>query len=257
MVWVVLAWSTAWFGIMLLVFVILGAWEWGGVLGLSRYTGRIGYCCLVLSLMALAWLFLESQVFLWTLLNLTGIYWCCVLIWLWRYAANPKIRDPVLIWELVGLITLVMPWVALMGLRSAPTFGSSYVLFLMFLIWIADSGAYLAGRRWGCHKLAPQISPNKTREGAYGALIATSLFAIGGATVLGFESVQQPVFIIICVVTVMFSIAGDLFESMFKRQYGVKDSGSLLPGHGGVLDRMDSLTAAAPIFLLGLQGLSW
>jgi phosphatidate cytidylyltransferase len=253
---VVLVLPTVWFGLVLLVFVLLGAWEWGSLLGLSKFTGRLGYCVLVLSFMILAWLLLESQVFLWIALILTSVYWGYVLLWLRRYAANPKTRDPVLIWALVGIITLVMPWVSLMSLRSAPTFGSALVLFLLLLIWIADSGAYLAGRRWGRHQLAPRISPNKTREGAYGALVATLLFAIGGATVFGFDSIRGCLFIIVCMVTVMFSMAGDLFESMLKRQYGAKDSGTLLPGHGGMLDRVDSLTAAAPIFLLGLKGLS-
>ncbi len=247
---------TMWFGIALLVFVLLGAWEWGGLLGLSRSVGRVGYCILVLSLMVLTWVLLESQAFSWAILALACAYWCYVLAWLRRYAANPQIRDPVLAWELAGLITLVTAWVALMGLRSAPSLGPDYVLFLLLLIWIADSGAYFAGRRWGYHKLAPRISPGKTREGAYGALAATLLFAMLGAMVFGLELGQWPQFILICMVTVVFSIAGDLLESMLKRQHGAKDSGYLLPGHGGILDRMDSLTAAAPIFLLGLQGLS-
>lgn len=245
-----------WFGVLLLVFILLGAWEWGSLLGLSRFGARVGYCILVFGLMLLTWAMLENRTFLWSALSLACAYWCYVLAWLRRYTANPTMRDPVLTWGVVGLITLVVPWIALMGLRSAPTFGPAYVLFLVLLIWIADSSAYLAGRRWGYRKLAPRISPGKTREGAYGAIVATSLFAAAGATAFGFESLQWPLFIMICMVTVIFSMAGDLFESMFKRQYGAKDSGSLLPGHGGILDRMDSLTAAAPIFFLGLKGLS-
>lgn len=254
-IWCVLVLPATWFGVVLLIIILLAAWEWGGLLGL-KFSGRIAYCILVLGLMMLAWLLLENQAFLVIVLSLACVYWCVVLVWLRRYGANPALRAPVLAWQLVGIITLVVPWIALMGLRSAPAFGPGYVLFFIVLIWIADSGAYFAGRRWGCHKLAPRISPGKTREGAYGALIMTLLFAIGGATVLGFESVQWPLFVMICMVTVVFSMAGDLFESMLKRQYGAKDSSSLLPGHGGILDRMDSLTAAAPIFLLGLRGLA-
>jgi phosphatidate cytidylyltransferase len=151
-----------------------------------------------------------------------------------------------------GVVVLVAPWVALMGLRD--DFGPAYVLFLLLLIWVADTGAYFAGRRWGRRKLAPTISPGKTWEGVFGAGMATLAFALVGAAVLE-EGARWPGFVAVCMVTVGFSIVGDLFESMMKRQRGVKDSGSLLPGHGGVLDRFDSLTAAAPAFLLGLYGM--
>jgi phosphatidate cytidylyltransferase len=150
------------------------------------------------------------------------------------------------------MVILVALWVALMGLRG--DFGPGYVLFLLLLIWVADIGAYFAGRHWGQRKLAPVISPGKTWEGVWGATAAALAFALLGAAVLGIGT-RWPWFVAICMVTVGFSIIGDLFESMIKRQRGVKDSGSLLPGHGGVLDRIDSLTAAAPVFLLGLYGM--
>ena len=129
------------------------------------------------------------------------------------------------------------------------TWGNGW-MFLLMLIWVADIGAYFAGRRWGRRKLAPTISPGKTWEGVWGAAAAAAAFALVGAAVLGVGS-RWPGFVAVCMVTVVFSIVGDLFESMLKRQRGVKDSGSLVPGHGGVLDRLDSLLAAAPVFLLG------
>ena len=137
-----------------------------------------------------------------------------------------------------------------MGLRNE--FGPGYVLFLLLLIWVADIGAYFAGRRWGRRKLAPAISPGKTWEGVWGAAAAALVFALVGAVVLGVGCALARRSWRSAWSTVGFSIVGDLFESMLKRQRGVKDSGSLLPGHGGVLDRLDSLTAAAPVFLLGL-----
>ena len=144
---------------------------------------------------------------------------------------------------------------ALLALHDGAALGPGYVVFLFMLVWIADSGAYFAGRRWGRTKLASHVSPGKTREGVYGALTAALGFAVIGALVLGLGVTQWPLFILICMVTVIFSIIGDLFESMLKRQRGIKDSGSLLPGHGGILDRVDSMTAAAPVFVLGLRGL--
>ncbi len=130
--------------------------------------------------------------------------------------------------------------------------GVYLVLFLLVMIWIADSAAYFSGRRWGKTRLAGRISPGKSWEGVFGALFATSAFSLAAASFKDMQGTEILVFLFICLVTVSASILGDLMESMIKRQSGLKDSGSLLPGHGGVLDRMDSLTAAAPVFLSGL-----
>jgi phosphatidate cytidylyltransferase len=131
--------------------------------------------------------------------------------------------------------------------------GPALLLFLMVLIWVVDSAAYFSGKRWGRVKLAPFISPGKTREGLYGALVGMVIFSLvlwywGGMGRVGWFAI-----LLLCMTTGLFSVVGDLFESLLKRQRGVKDSGHLLPGHGGVLDRIDSLTAASPIFLFGLM----
>lgn len=246
---------TTWFGGLLLVFIVRGAWEWTGLSELSRPIARIVYCVVVLGLIGLAWPMVDAPSFLLVVGILACIYWCYVLVWLRRYAANPELHNRPLAWELAGLITLVVPWVMLMGMHSLPDFGPAYVLFLMVLIWTADSGAYFIGRRWGRRKLALQISPGKTLEGVYGALGAALAVSLVGLAIMDFDKVRWPLFLLVCIITVVFSIGGDLFESMIKRQHGVKDSGGLLPGHGGMLDRVDSLTAAAPFFLVGLQWL--
>jgi len=253
--WGILTLPTAWFGVALLLIILLGAWEWGGMLGFSGPIARIGYCAVILTTTVLVWPMLENQSFIWLILVFASVYWCYVLAWLWRYASARQQRSPRLLWGAAGIMTLVAPWVALMHLHGTELFGPTYVLFLMMLIWLADSGAYFAGRHWGRRKLAPHISPGKTWEGAIGALVTTLLFAALGATALGLTGIQWLLLLFIGMVAVLFSIVGDLFESMIKRQHEVKDSGSLLPGHGGVLDRIDSLTAAAPVFLLGVQGL--
>jgi phosphatidate cytidylyltransferase len=153
---------------------------------------------------------------------------------------------------IVGLLVLIAPWVALVVLRQTVPAGPQLVLFLLLLIWIADSAAYFVGRRWGRAKLAPILSPGKTRAGVYGALV----FACVGGLLLGLTlSPGVPgtlLAALACAMTVVVSIVGDLYESLLKRRRGVKDSGQLLPGHGGVLDRIDSLTAAAPVFTLGI-----
>jgi len=251
-IWAVLKLPAAGFGLALLAVAVLGAWEWARLAGLDGTGGRLLYSGMVLAAILALWPLVESVVFVEGLLVLVCVGWCYALFWIGRYAARPDRRDRAFMVGVAGLVVLVAPWAALMSLRDE--FGPSYVLFLLLLIWIADTGAYFAGRRWGRRKLALTISPGKTWEGAFGAGLAALAFALVGAAVLELGA-RWPGFVVVCMVTVGFSIVGDLFESMMKRQRGIKDSGALLPGHGGVLDRLDSLTAAAPVFLLGLYGM--
>lgn len=247
----IVALPTIGFGVILSIFILLGAWEWGGLL--FPPAGQWCYCAGVAALIGLVWSLLERPLLVAVLMALSGAYWCWVVFWLWRYTMDAG-RNSVFSWALAGLLTLVPTWVALMTLHGRPTAGPFYVLFLVALIAGADSSAYFVGRRWGRHKLAPRLSPGKTREGVIGALVAAAVLALAGGALLGIA--PRPAFLALCLATVAFSIVGDLFESMFKRQHAAKDSSSLLPGHGGMLDRLDSMTAAAPVFLLGLLGLT-
>jgi len=149
------------------------------------------------------------------------------------------------------LLVLLPSWTALVWIHSLSG-GPYLVLFLMVLIWIADSGAYFAGRRFGRNKLAPVVSPGKTLEGVYGALAGGLIWSLVLVVYYGDSALHHIGLLLLCLLTVPASIVGDLYESLLKRERGVKDSGSLLPGHGGVLDRVDSLTAAAPVFAFGL-----
>lgn len=252
-VWAVLGLPTAYLGAVLLLVVFAAAWEWGALLALSSI-GRWLYCGLILLLIGLAWWWRDIPLVLWVGLVLVGVYWAYVVVWLLRYANDPGRRDPWFSWAIAGVLLLVSTWFSLIYLHESERFGPGHVLFLFSLVWLMDTAAYFTGRRWGKHKLAPTISPGKTREGALGALVLALVFSFLGAWLLEFHA--WGVFVLVSMVVAVFSIAGDLFESMAKRQCGIKDSGSLLPGHGGVLDRIDSLTAAAPLFLLGLLGLS-
>jgi phosphatidate cytidylyltransferase len=151
-----------------------------------------------------------------------------------------------------GLLVIVPAVIALAHLYRLPL-GPQLVLFLLLLVWAADVGAFFAGRAFGRLKLAPRVSPNKTWEGLIGGVVVSTVVAVAGVWWFG----RPPLaFICLSVAVVLISIVGDLTESMFKRFAGLKDSGSIFPGHGGVLDRFDSVFAAAPIFLLGLYWLN-
>lgn len=152
---------------------------------------------------------------------------------------------------LLGGLILLVAWISVFALHRQPTNGPVLVLFLFVLIWSADSGAYFAGRAWGKRKLSPVVSPGKTWAGVAGAMLAAVICALV-LTMSGLSPVSPPGLILLCLLVTAVSIGGDLFESLLKRQAQVKDSGNLLPGHGGALDRIDSLLAAAPVFVTGL-----
>lgn len=251
-IWGVLALPSGVLALLVAGIIALGGREWLRLIGLTGPGARLTFHAAWLALMLLGWLGGETGFGL-LLVLLAAVFWLVpVPLWLRRYAAEPGLSQPREWWVVSGLLVLVGGGVAFTVLHDAPGYGPGWVLLLMFLVAGADIGAFFAGRRYGRVKLAPQISPGKTREGAWGALAATTLVALAGALALGVPAARWLAFLFVCALTVVWSIVGDLFESMLKRQHGAKDSGSLLPGHGGVLDRIDSLSAAAPVFLLGL-----
>jgi phosphatidate cytidylyltransferase len=149
---------------------------------------------------------------------------------------------------LIGILIFIPCLLSLIELKT--TFGAAYLLYILVIVWITDIGAYFAGRIFGNKKLAPKISPKKTVEGLLGGLIFALVAAIIGNLLL--TAHLNWTLLLLTMVASLWSVIGDLFESMLKREANVKDSGSLLPGHGGVYDRIDSLTAALPIFTLGM-----
>ena len=239
-------WSVAGFGVVF----TMGAWEWAGFGALRGTAARLAYALCIAALLLLSWFWTAVPVNLICLLGAAVLWWLIAFFWL---ALRPE-RHQSTLTLVCGAAVLVPSFAALARLQTTgggAVHGPVVVLWLVLLTVAADVGAYFAGRAFGKHKLAPRVSPGKTREGAAGGLALVALVAWCGAA--HFALPRLAVVLYACAVGI-FSIIGDLTESMFKRAAGLKDSGRLLPGHGGLLDRIDSVTAAAPLYALGLFG---
>lgn len=228
--------------------VLVGAWEWAGLAGLAAPARRAMYVAGIAVGIVLAWYFTADTVRLTGFLRLTMLWWLAAFLWV-AFASR---RGGSGVAGVVGFLVLVPAAIGLARLVMIEPNGRELLLYLLVLIAAADAGAYFGGRALGRHKLAPHVSPGKTWEGLVAGMFSAAAAAFGGAHLFG-----TPVsgWLAMCLMVAALSVVGDLVESMFKRRVGLKDSGSLLPGHGGMLDRLDSLTAAAPAFLLGLHAL--
>lgn len=220
--------------------VLAGAWEWSSFLGAASLVTRIFYVIFIASLMAIVGMIWPDGVEV--VLQIAVIWWLLALIWAFIF---PTPIPRTLRW-LCGALVLVPLYAALVLLYQATP---SLLLFVLLIVWAADIGAYFAGKRFGRVKLAPSISPGKTWEGVIGGLILVTMLALVRS--IWFDN-DMAVIVPFSLAVAGVSIVGDLTVSIFKRTAGLKDSGSLFPGHGGVLDRVDSVAAAAPLFALGL-----
>lgn len=237
-----------WFAVSWGAVIFLAFWEWTDLAGLSSWTGRLGFLGIMLAC--------QLSARYWAPYALDWLAWPVVVWWFaigMGLRAIPetllKIRYPVALKASIGLLVLLSAWIIMVWLRV--NFGVKQVLFLFLLVWLADGAAYFVGKRFGHTKLLPQISPGKTVEGAYGALFVAAAFSAGVGFYAEFKPIAISDFVVLSLLTVVISISGDLFESLAKRLRGVKDSGKVFPGHGGVLDRIDSIAAAVSIFYLG------
>lgn len=243
-------------GIASALVIAIGAWEWGRLSGLGQ-VGRVVFAAVTLAFCAATLLFMEPLVADEILLSLTvtGIcFWLMIVVAVllsllqrsFHVVSTAKLSRSLLV--VFGGMTLLPPWGAAMLLQPAP----ARMLALMATIWVADSAAYFAGRRFGRHKLAPTISPGKSWEGVLGAFMGVALYFFLLERVWPDLLSSRPPLATLAFleVIVAISIVGDLFESWMKRNAGLKDSGSILPGHGGILDRIDSLTAALPFIAM-------
>ncbi|MGH8441749.1 MAG: phosphatidate cytidylyltransferase [Nevskiaceae bacterium] len=258
--------ATVWFGSTPLVGAMFGAaamfaaLEWGTLTGVRRNGAGPGALALYVgaaaALTALA-VWLRETPMPWVLVIGTCAWWLLVLGWIARYPVGFDATHPPR-WLQAGAGLLVIPGtIAAVALLHGAPDGALRLLFALVLVWAADVGAYFAGKALGRRKLAPNVSPGKTWEGVLGGLaLALLIAAIAGTWLFRLEGSVWLPFLLVCVAVVLLSIVGDLGESLLKRQVGAKDSGTLLPGHGGALDRVDSLLAALPAMALGLRWLN-
>jgi len=230
----------------LVVFLTLGGWEWTRLIGLKDQFQAWSIVLLIaigsiVYLTGLAWYAIAVGVVWWVMiLGLLTIY---------RQQSDFYTSRSWLL-RLSGILVLVPAWLAITRLQAHDP---RLVLYLVFLVAATDTGAYFVGKAVGKNKLAPHLSPGKTLEGAKGGLAVALLWAVLGAAYFGFHGAAWMYFLLLSIIVAAMSVAGDLFESLIKREGGYKDSGALLPGHGGVLDRIDGLLAALPVFVLGLS----
>jgi phosphatidate cytidylyltransferase len=224
---------------------LAGVWEWAGFAKLPP-AGRAAYTLLFAVAMALSF-WLDGQGFL-VLLVAAGAWWLFAFVLVVRY---PRSFSSTFV-ALAGIVVLLPSWALLVRLHREGGLGPELAFTLLMIVWAADVGAYTFGRLLGRTKLAPAVSPGKTWEGVTGGLITAGL-----AAGLAAQWLELPAgrLVALAVATALISVLGDLTQSMFKRNVGLKDSGKLLPGHGGVLDRIDSLTSAVPAFVVGLWAL--
>lgn len=226
--------------------VALGAWEWSALAGLKSLSGRIGFVVAVLAIIAVL---AGSGGASAPLILATGVAWWCMALFIVLAAPG---RLPLWFGLAAGVLVLVPAWTAFAVLLAAGEDGPALLLLGLVIVFAADIGAYFTGRRLGHVKLAPRVSPGKTWEGLVGGLAcAVAVAGLGGFLLVLPLRVMLP----LGAVVAAFSVVGDLTESLFKRGAGLKDSGHILPGHGGVLDRIDGVVAGLPLFALVLHGM--
>lgn len=242
-----------WFLVLLAVILLIGSHEYAPLAGYTRPIN--GYILLVVQAIIFAILFSaraawDSVITLYA--SLACVAWLLMFIRLPLYRAGAQLTGGYrTVSTLTAIVSITTGWFALGWIRMQPG-GSWLILLLLLIVWAADTGAYFAGMTFGKRKLAPHISPGKTQAGFAGGLIAGPLVALLAISLMPVAGIDPARLILLSILTVLASVGGDLLISLHKRTSGYKDSGNLLPGHGGVLDRLDSLLAAAPFFVLGL-----
>jgi phosphatidate cytidylyltransferase len=252
-----------WLAFVFGVVVSLGGWEWSRLAGWASPPARFVYVLVLAACMAGLYMYCQlgaspTREQVQPFLGLACLWWSFALLWVRGFPASAVLWNSVAVRSVMGVLMLALAWLAAVFILSFPR-GGLLLVVMVLVVAAADIGAYFSGRALGRHKLAPTVSPNKTWEGFWGGMVACVLLAalLWYQLPAQWEHVQIGSVIAVALATALASVVGDLTVSMVKRETGVKDSGSLLPGHGGLLDRLDSLCGAAPVYALGLLLAGW
>ena len=249
--------DTPWIMALSAVVFLLGLWEWFELAEIEDTLARTVLLVANLALMvAIVWASRSAAGYSYVLFQLASVigvaWWLVALAWL----CVPRFASDHETWARMfklaaGALAVIPAWCALGWIHATAPNGHLWLFTGLAIVWAADSGAYFVGRKLGRRKLAPNISPNKTVEGLIGGLVAGLAVGLGGALLAGAPVAHLPLVGAVALLATLASVVGDLFESLLKRHAGVKDSGHLIPGHGGILDRIDGVVAALPVFALG------
>ena len=230
-------------GTVVLMLVVIGGWEWSQLIPINAVMNKVIFILILLLMVGLSWYWFS----VW--LNIGLLLWCIILFAVLTFPASQAYWGSRAL--VGGTCLLLLPlFVNTFIAIYEHSHGADLIVYILCLVWATDIGAYLAGKQWGGHKLIPMVSPGKTVEGAMGGFIFAALVAVVGYF---YFNIQAPfTWFLVAFITILISMFGDLFISMLKRRSKIKDTGNIFPGHGGVLDRIDSLLAALPVFYYGL-----
>ncbi len=246
---------TQWLAAAAALVFLIGLWEWLRLTGVDGLPRTVLLVLNLLLMVLMVWADAGSWV-LFQLAVLVGVgFWLLALLWLrfFNFGAREEDNAARMLKLAAGTLAIIPAWAALVLIHASEPNGHLWLLTALAVVWAADSGAYFAGRAFGKRKLAPRVSPNKTIEGVLGGLVAGLAVAVGFGWLAGVQPAAIGGLLLVAAVAVLASVLGDLFESLLKRHAGAKDSGNVIPGHGGVLDRIDGVLAALPVFALGKE----
>ncbi|HJW46290.1 MAG TPA: phosphatidate cytidylyltransferase [Lysobacter sp.] len=248
---------TPWMMALAAVVFLIGLWEWFDLAEVEDTLARTVLLVANLALMvAIVWASRSADGYSYVLFKLASVigvvWWLVALGWLQNYSFASNHQSWARMFKLAaGALAVIPAWCALGWIHATEPNGHLWLFTALAIVWAADSGAYFAGRQFGKRKLAPKVSPNKTIEGLIGGVVAGVVVGLCGALLAGATGAQLPLVALVALAATLASAVGDLYESLLKRHAGVKDSGNLIPGHGGILDRIDGVLAALPVFALG------
>lgn len=249
-IWIILFQPSDIFLYLLLVIALLAAYEWAQLGGLVKVIHKAAFAIMTCGI---SWLLIDklgSYVYLYVIL--AASWWFASYLFL--RTVSPVNRGVKLSAKKLSMALLVIPAaVVAMYAMHLQNRGDEWLLYGLALVWVADIGAYFSGKAFGKTKLAPAISPGKTLQGLWGGMIATALYTIIASNYFSLDMKGTIILLLLSQLLTLVSVSGDLYESYLKRERGIKDSGRILPGHGGILDRIDSVLAAMPVFLVGFD----